>query len=1081
MKKYLHNARLLLPVLIISLFFCTAALGQKTWTRAAGNNDWSSANNWSPVGVPTASDAVIIPDNALFTIVNVNINASCASLTISGGIHPLTVFVKTGITFNVTNTGGGTGLISIGAPADGSSDKIIFVGEFLGLHTSPVLNCVALTMADVIFPFSDDNSLQIESGIVAISGNLTLNGSENRVFVNRGKLTIGGTFNNGGSLITINGSGSTVEYNGANQVMRSGTYSNLIVSGSGTKSAAVTVNEKLSVQGTATVSNTITYGSYAILEYKGSSAQITSNIEFPINMPATVIIDNPAGVGLNSNKTIAKELVLTSGILIAGNKLSMGASGTPIIRRSGGTMTGTLQTPANDYNVVYTGNSKTTGPELSSGGLKNITVNLSAATETLTLNQNRTPDGDLDISSGTFNLSTFTINRSAAGGILKVRDNGILKIGGVNSLPINYTYDLEELSVIEYAGTNQTVTARNYTNLVVSGSGTKTASTAADTYIAGELTVQPGAVFSIGGATFIADANTVLNGTLNSTSTTGFKVFRRININSGGLFNSVVNEDYTIQGDLAVNGTGSIISGSGNWYFSSLNGQFLTGTATITNAFIYNHCYYYGGNFTFKNLNLVDAQTSHLDNHGTISITNRMWGSGRFDQNVGSILNYSGGQPIELPIANFKATATGNTVNYSMNGQQNLYIGYEYDNLTLSGSGQKLFFAGNKVNGVLSIQGTATTLNAALADALTFGPDATLEYAGNAPQTSTDVEFKSTGGPKNLIINNPSGVTLHASRTIDGSVTISNGILNIPASNILTIANGNAIAGTGFGSTKHINTQVSGANQGFLRVDKIAKFAPPYLFPVGNGTHYLPAKLTVSDLTASNNTFSVAAFQGITANGLPNGAAIADKSNLVDAVWTINNNVGNTTLPVDVTLGWSGLEGTNFAALADNLIGIAHYDNPAWGDFTGSGNQLNNTATRLGVTTFSPFAVGQSGAFNSAVFAAPSAMGILANGTIRKDVKSAAKSTPGNKEMQLMSILANPVSNNLQLHFTVSKNDKVALIISSADGKTVYSNAIQLQSGKSIITVDASTFLKGTYFVMALFKDGQITSIKFIK
>jgi hypothetical protein len=266
MKKYLRNSQLLLPVLIVSLFFCTTAMGQKTWTRAAGNDNWSSANNWNPVGVPAAADAVIIPDNATFTFVNVDINASCASLTINGGVHPLTVTIKTGVTFNVTNTGGGTGIISIGAPLDGSSDKIFFVGEYLGLHTSPVVNCVGVTIADVIFPFSDENSLQIWSGIVAISGNLTLNGSENRVFVDRGKLAIGGTFNNGGSLVTI--SGSTVEYNGANQVMRSDTYQNLTISGSGIKSSAITVNEKLSLQGTATVSNTITYGSNAILEYK---------------------------------------------------------------------------------------------------------------------------------------------------------------------------------------------------------------------------------------------------------------------------------------------------------------------------------------------------------------------------------------------------------------------------------------------------------------------------------------------------------------------------------------------------------------------------------------------------------------------------------------------------------------------------------------------------------------------------------------------------------------------------------------------------------------------------------------------
>jgi Secretion system C-terminal sorting domain len=1093
MKKYLRNSQLLLPVLIVSLFFCTAALGQKTWTRGAGNDNWSSANNWNPVGVPTAGDEVIIPDNALFTFVNVDINASCASLTINGGVHPLTVTIKEFKTFNVTNTSGGTGLISIGAPADGSSKKSIIVGEPFGPQTPTVLNCVGITMADVILPFTDYIVLNIRSGNVVISGNLTLNGSgtENSVSILGGKLVIGGTFNNGGSLLTT--SESIVEYNGSAQVMRSDTYSNLTVSGSGAKSGAVTVRVKLSIQGTATVINTITYTSnQTYLEYKGSRAQITSNVEFPVNMPARVIIDNPAGVGLNSNKTIAEKLVLMSGNLIAGNKLSMGAAGTPTIERENGSMTGTLQSPANDYNVSYTGNSITTGPELSGGGLKNIYVQLynPLAMETVTLNQNCVPDGDIYISYGTFNLSAFTINRSAAGGVLTVTNAAILKIGGTNSLPLNYTYDLGESAVIEYAGTNQTVIARNYTNFVASGSGIKTVSTAADTYISGQLTVQPGAVLTVGGANFTVVSNTNISGTLNSTSTTGYKFFNRIYINSGGLFNSAANEDYIIQGNLEVNGTGSIISGSGTWHFSPLNQTFLkgTGAAAITNAIIYGDCINAGADFSFSNLTIGIDETAYLANLGTISVSATMGGPGSFHQHDNATLNYSGVEGINLLPSDFIATATGNTVNYNRNGQQKLNRSYVYANLKLSGSGTKVFYLGTSVNGVLSIQGSATTSNAFWANGPTFGPQATLEYAGTAPQTSTDIEFKSTGGPKNLIINNPSGVTLHASRTIDGTVTLANGILNLPAPNILTIANGNAIGGTGFGTAKHINTQVTEANQGFLRVDKIAANSP-YLFPLGSGNYYLPCTLIPTDIIA-NNTFSAAVFEGITDNGLPNGNAITDKSNTADAVWTINNNISSTTLPVDITLGWSGLEGVNFSALADNLIGIAHYDNPAWGDFTGSGNQLNNTAARSGVTTFSPFAVGKLGSFYaSALTAAPQSSAIAkaailktpAHTAIAKGLNSSYKKTTGKKDMHLVNVFPNPVSNKAQLRFAVSSNDKVALTITAADGKTVYSKTINLLKGENIIILDVSAFLKGTYFVKSVFDDGQVAATKFIK
>lgn len=1088
MKNYLGNSKLLLPVLIVSLFFSTAALGQKTWTRAAGNDNWSSPNNWNPVGVPTAGDAVIIPDNALFTFVNVDINASCASLTISGGVHPLTFTVKTFVTFNVTNTSGGTGLINIGAPADGSSDKIIIIGEILGLHTSPVLNCVALTMANVTVPFSDDIILNIRSGVIAISRNLTLNGSsdENEVSFLEGKLVIGGTFNNGGNFLTGVG---TVEYNGANQIMRSATYNNLTVSGSGAKSTAVTVKAKLSIQGTATVTNTITYyDHYSLLEYKGSIAQITSNIEFPANMPARVIIDNPAGVGLNSNKTIAEELTLVSGNLIAGNKLSMGAAGTPTITRSGGTMTGTLQSPANDYDVNYTGNSKTTGAELSGGSLKNIYVLLynPSSMETLTLDQNRVPDGDLYISYGTFNLSTFTINRSTAGGVLTVAEAAILKTGGMNSLPLNYTYDLKPSSVVEYTGTNQLVKAATYGNLIVSGSGTKTVSTAAATNITDTLIIQGGVAFTVAAANFTVQSKTTINGTLNSTSTIGNKIFANMYIKSGGLFNSSVSEDYTIQGVLKVNGTGSINSGLGLWTLSPFADDFEiggTGAASITNVYIpLGHCYN-TGNFTFATLRL-GSNIGLLHNKGIISITDRIDGGGLFYQKANSTLNCSGdSSSIFLPAGNFQASATGNTVNFNGAGYQEIRP-TNYYNLTFSVRGEKRFSWNQlgRVNGTLSIQGTTFVSLAPGALSPIFGPEATLEYAGSAAQTSTNIEFKSTGGPKNLIINNPLGVTLHASRTVDGTVTISNGILNIPASTILTIANGNAIIGTGFGAAKHINTKVSGANQGVLRVDKIAA-GSPYFFPMGNGTYYLPATLTTSDANISNNTFSVSVFQGITTNGLPNGTAIADKSNLVDAVWTINNNIGITTLPVDMVLGWSGLEGVNFSALADNLIGIAHYDNPAWGDFTGNGNQLNNTATRSGITSFSPFAVGQSGVFNSSLMASPysTAKDILTPGEMSKGLTYSDKRIKTEKGIPLMRIFPNPVSNKLQLHFAVNKTEKIELKIIAADGKTVYDKAFNLQPGKNITAIDVTGFLKGTYYATALFENKHTATIQFIK
>lgn len=62
---------------------------------------------------------------------------------------------------------------------------------------------------------------------------------------------------------------------------------------------------------------------------------------------------------------------------------------------------------------------------------------------------------------------------------------------------------------------------------------------------------------------------------------------------------------------------------------------------------------------------------------------------------------------------------------------------------------------------------------------LTYGANVTLNYEANAPQTTSDVEFPATGGPKNLRVTNPAGVTLHADRTINGVVQMDEGMLNL--------------------------------------------------------------------------------------------------------------------------------------------------------------------------------------------------------------------------------------------------------------------------------------------------------------
>lgn len=138
------------------------------------------------------------------------------------------------------------------------------------------------------------------------------------------KIYNGGILNHNVNSVTIFAGGkifednSTVNYGlSGNQTVVNASYGNLTLSGSGVKSVSLaTVNGTLSLEGTATASAEPVYGASASLRYGGSALQ-TTGPEFPaaFNAGGGVIIDNPAGVTLNNNRTINSLLTFLNGRL----------------------------------------------------------------------------------------------------------------------------------------------------------------------------------------------------------------------------------------------------------------------------------------------------------------------------------------------------------------------------------------------------------------------------------------------------------------------------------------------------------------------------------------------------------------------------------------------------------------------------------------------------------------------------------------------------------------------------------------------------------------------------------------------
>ena len=189
---------------------------------------------------------------------------------------------------------------------------------------------------------------------------------------------------------------------------------------------------------------------------------------------------------------------------------------------------------------------------------------------------------------------------------------------------------------------------------------------------------------------------------------------------------------------------------------------------------------------------------------------------------------------------------------------------------------------------------------------------------------------------------------------VNGTLDLGGNTLTIPIADTVRIISGNAIVGSSAAKFIALGVNTTSGSRGFLRIGNIATST---LFPIGCNGNYLPVTITPA---AAGEDYTISAFNGITADGTPNGTPFTttQKAKVVDAVWTLNNNftpTGNATILV----GWPvTLKGSSFVSFG-NQIGIAQY-NTIWGSSTGTGNNLANTAT-ASYNTFGAFGVGQLG------------------------------------------------------------------------------------------------------------------------
>lgn len=357
---------------------------------------------------------------------------------------------------------------------------------------------------------------------------------------------------------------------------------------------------------------------------------VTSDVSVPdltvaangtLQVSDNVTVTNPGSGLVTVNGTLqtgtnGSAIVSGSGTFTLSSGATLGITSPDGITTTGATgnirVTGTRNFSAG-ANYIYNGNvNQVVGNGLPNPNSLTIANTGSSGNNTVTLTANEVVATDLRVTSGTFNLNSFTVNRASAGGTFELANNATLILSGTSNFPSNYsTIDIGCTSTVEYnASSAQTIAAVNYGSLVLSGAGEKTLSSSSSQIcsnltlsgtastsavvglsIGGNVTLGAGTTFSAGTFTHTVGGNWSSQGTFNAgTSTIDFSGTTPGEVQNGNfhLLTFSGSGAKTLVGDISV-GSNLLISNnltassgtitlSGNWVN---NGTFVPGTSTL--------------------------------------------------------------------------------------------------------------------------------------------------------------------------------------------------------------------------------------------------------------------------------------------------------------------------------------------------------------------------------------------------------------------------------------------------------------------------------------------------------------------
>jgi len=669
------------------------------------------------------------------SLINAGTVNTTAQITISTVTNQGTLNASSGNLTPTTLTNTSTGILNI------SGDAYTYNTTFTNQGTLTYTSSKGLNT-----PFTNTGTINVQGSAYYIAG-ITNN--------TRGTLNVSVSPSIINSL-TATAADNTVNYSGAgDQTIKNGTYSNLILSGSGTKTFAgsTTINNNFTIN-TGAIANLGTFTHTANAYYLNSTAQASgswggsgsaANYTDPIFAAATGILNVATGSctpgtwnGMtssdwNTGSNWCNGVVPTS----TTDVIIPNATYKPIIGATGG-LCNNITINSNSSLTILGSYSLTVSGSFTNNG----TFTANNSTTTLNGNSNSTIGGS---SSTTFN--SLTINKGAAAST--VTNSASAKAFSATNLTITQGNLILQATDADYTVTN---------DLIVSANGTLTHSVNWDTSLNKKL---------------------VVGGNITIAGKYDYSAAGRANINMTGSGKTITTGTsplsiLTLTGTITANS--SVTINDNFWASWNINGgSFTTGANTVTaNAGIQNA----GGTITISTggtLNVTQGLYIGLySNNGTVNlggtgilnadfvnIGNGTTATGAFNQSGGTA-NISGDLTISTtgtytctnsPTINVGGNWTNNktftraTSSVTLNGNSNTNINGSvatiFNNLTLSGTGTKTFANATTISNNFTINtGAVANLGSGLTHtAKTYYLDAVQQYKGSWGSSASNAVY----------------------------------------------------------------------------------------------------------------------------------------------------------------------------------------------------------------------------------------------------------------------------------------------------------------------------------------------------